>query len=277
MERVLEEVVYATESWQLNRLMHRARRLIRAERAHRAGAVLGRSDMAERLLGFARLWRGYRERVESHPAETRELMERVRTYDEELRALGLSDGDLDRAPPLRLFGSVLHLAGQLLLVYLLLPPILLVGYAVNLPTALGLRALARRASKRYKDEATLKLLVGAVVFPVTWLVVALLVAWGERHLAALFPTAREAPLRTGALAFALSALGGLVALHYSRLLAVTRRAVRVRRTRARRREALARLQAERSRLHDAILGLAEGLDLPGAVAPDGRIVAEGGR
>lgn len=276
MERVLEEVVYATDSWELNRLMHRARRLIRAERARRAGAVLGRSDMAERLLGFARLWRGYRERVETHPAETRELMERVRTYDEELRALGLSDADLDWAPPLRILGSLLHTVGQLLLVYLLLPPILVVGYAVNLPTALGLRALARRASKRFKDEATIKLLVGALVFPSTWLLVALMVAWGERHVAALFPTVPKAPLVTGALAFGLSALGGLVALHYSRLLAITRRAVRVRLTRARRRRALARLREERGRLHDAILGLAQGLDLPGTVAPDGRIVAESG-
>lgn len=276
MERVLENVVYATESWELNRLMHRARRLIRAERAHRAGTVLGRSDMAERLLGFARLWQGYRKRVETHPEQTRELMERVRTYDEELRALELSDHDLDRNPPLRILGSVLHLVGQLLLVYLLLPPILVVGYAVNLPTALGLRALARRMSKRFKDEATIKLLVGALVFPFTWLVVALLVGWGERHLAALFPTVPQAPLLTGALAFGLSALGGLVALHYTRLLAITRRAVRVRLTRTRRRRALARLRSERGRLHDAILGLAEGLDLPGTVAPDGRIVAEGG-
>lgn len=277
MERVLEEVVHATESWELNRLLHRARRLIRAERAHRAGAVLGRSDMAERLLGFARLWRGYRERVRTHPAETRELMERVRTYDEELRVLGLSDADLDRAPPLQILGSLLHLVGQLLLVYLLLPPILVVGYAVNLPTALGLRALARRTSKRFKDEATIKLLAGALVFPFTWLLVALLAAWGERHVAALFPTVPEAPLVTGALAFGLSALGGLVALHYSRLLAITRRAVRVRLTRTRRRRALARLRTERGRLHDAILGLAQGLDLPGTVAPDGRIVAEAGR
>ena len=276
LERVLEEVVHATESWELNRLIHRARRLIRAERAHRAGTVLGRSDMAERLLGFARLWRGYRERVQTHPEQTRELMERVRTYDEELRALGLSDADLDRDPPLRILGSVLHLAGQLLLVYLLLPPILLVGYGVNLPTALGLRALARRMAKRFKDEATLKLLVGALAFPLTWLVVALLVAWGERHLAAFFPTVPRAPLVTGALAFGLSALGGVVALHYTRLLAITRRAVRVRLTRSRQRRALARLCRERGRLHDAILALAEGLDLPGTVAPDGRIVAESG-
>lgn len=272
LEDVLESVVYATDSWDLNRLMHRARRVVRTERAKRAGAVLGRSNMAERVLGFARLWAGYRERVETHPRETQKVLERVRTYDEELRALGLADSDLDGDPPLRVMASVLHLAGQLLLVYLLLPPILLVGYVVNLPTALGLRALARRTARRYKDEATIKLLVGALAFPATWLLVAVLVAWGQRHLATLFPTIPKAPIWTGVLAFVLSAAGGVVALHYSRLFYVTRRAVRVRLTRARRRKTLERLRQERAHLCDAILHLAVGLDLPGAVAPDGRIV-----
>lgn len=274
LEEVLETVVYATDSWEINRLMHRARRVVRTERAKRAGAVLGRSNMAERVLGFARLWAGYRERAESHPRETQEILERMRTYDEELRALGLADSDLDGDPPLRVIASLLHLAGQLLLVYLLLPPILVVGYLVNLPTALGVRAIARRTARRYKDEATIKLLVGALAFPATWLVTAVLVAWGQRHLSTLFPNIPEAPIRTGILAFVLSALGGVVALHYSRLLYVARRAVRVRLTRARRRKALERLRQERARLCDAILGLAEGLDLPGAVAPDGRVVEE---
>jgi len=277
LERVLEEVVHATDSWELNRLMHRARRLVRAERARRAGTVLHRPSMAERMLGFARLWAGYRERVSTHPEETRALMERIRGYDEELRALGLSDSDLEKGPPLHVLTSVLNLAGQLLLVYLLLPPLLIVGYAVNLPTAVGLQMLARRTAKRFKDEATIKLLVGALAFPATWLLASVLVAWGERHLSVLFPNFPDAPIWTGALAFALCALGGLVALHYSRLLAVTRRAVRVRLTRTRRRSALEHLRQERARLHDAILELAVGLDLPGLVAPDGRILAREGR
>lgn len=279
-ERVLDEVVYATDSWELNRLMHRARSLVRAERARQAGALLHGPGMAERLLGFARLWAGYRERVRTHPQETARLMERVQSYDRALAALGLDDADLDRDPPLATLGSLLHLAGQLLLVYFLLPPILVLGYAVNLPTALGLRTLARRAARRSKDEATIKLLVGALAFPATWLAVALLVGWGEHNLAALFPENPEAPFLTGGLAFLLSALGGVVALHYHRLLRTTRRAVRVRLTRARRRRTLAGLRTERAALHDAILSLAEGLTLPGRVAADGRIVpgeAAGGR
>lgn len=273
LEGVLAEVVHATDSWELNRLMHRARKLVRAERARRAGKVLQRPSMAERMLGFARLWAGYRERVRSHPEQTRALMERVRSYDEELRALGLTDSDLEKGPRLHVMTSVLNLIGQVLVVYLLLPPLLIVGYAVNLPTALGLQVLAKRTAQRFKDEATIKLLVGTLAFPATWLLVSALVAWGEKHLSSLFPNIPEAPIWTGALAFVLCALGGLVALHYSRLLAVTRRAVRVRLTRTRRRSALEHLRVERGRLHDAILGLAVGLDLPGTVAPDGRILA----
>jgi hypothetical protein len=48
--------------------------------------------------------------------------------------------------------------------------------------------------------------------------------------------------------------------------------VRVRLTRQLQRRAITRLRKERGELHDAILAFAEGLELPGDVAPDGRII-----
>ncbi|MEZ4339859.1 MAG: 1-acyl-sn-glycerol-3-phosphate acyltransferase [Sandaracinaceae bacterium] len=44
VERVLREVVHATESWDVHHLMHRARKLLRAERAARAGSPPREAD-----------------------------------------------------------------------------------------------------------------------------------------------------------------------------------------------------------------------------------------
>src|SRR5690606_16320382 len=65
IERVLHDVVLATESWPLHLLMHRARKLVRAERAHRAGADPGRVRIDERVLGFARIRAGYQGLVDT--------------------------------------------------------------------------------------------------------------------------------------------------------------------------------------------------------------------
>jgi len=275
IDRELRESVYGVESWQLHHLMQRSRKLVRAERAARAGASPGRPDIEERVLGFARLWAGYRQRLASHPEIVRALEDRVERYDDDLRALRLDDHELDAAPAFAAFWPTLLLVLQVVFVYLLLPTFLLIGYLVNLPTALALIGLAKLGSKAYKDEATVKLLAGAVAFPLTWLAAALLVAWGERHLAGLYPAIPHAPLLTGALAFLLSAVGGAVALVYWRLANQTLRSVRVRFTRARRRAAVARLRGERGELFAAIMALGEGLDLPGTVAADGRVLRDG--
>jgi len=47
LERVLHQVVHATESWQQHHAMHRGRKLLRAERAHRAGASPPHPDMKD--------------------------------------------------------------------------------------------------------------------------------------------------------------------------------------------------------------------------------------
>ena len=77
-------------------------------------------------------------------------------------------------------------------------------------------------------------------------------------------------------AVGLAAGGGLAALRYTELARETSRTLRVRLTRARRRIALARLKVERSELFDHLIAMTQGLDLPGDVADDGRIVRERG-
>lgn|GEM_PF-490514 len=276
IETSLQESVYGVASWRLHQLMQRSRKLMRAERAARAGADPGRADIQERVLGFARLWEGYRQRLVTHPRQVAELEERVEVYDDDLRALGLEDHELDSDPAFAAFWPSALLAAQVIFVYLLLPPILLIGYLVNLPTALLLIGVSKLGSAAYKDEATVKLLLGAIAFPVTWLTVAVAVGWGERHLAYFYPAIPEAPWWTGVIAFFLSAAGGAVALIYWRLARLTFRNLRVRLTRAQRHRSVERLRQERGAIFDLLSTLAQGLTLPGRVESDGRVTDTAG-
>lgn len=269
----LAEVVQATESWELHHLMHRLRKVFRAERAARAGARPGKSSIRERVLGLARVRRAYLDLRDARPEETARLEARVRRYDRMLEALGLEDHDLDERPDLGSPWRVASLLGQAVAVYLLLPPLLVLGFLVNTPVALALGAVARRLGAKVKDEASLKLLLGASVFPLTWLAVSLLVAWGQINLHELYPQVPQAPWLAGIATFLLCSVGGWVAVRYLRLAAETYRALRVRLTRARRRRTIERLLRERAVLFEAATGLSEGLELPGAVAADGRITA----
>lgn len=271
LERALHEVVHATESWDLHHAMHRARKLFRAERARRAGASPGRPDMKERILAFSRLWAGYNTRARSHPDEVGKLFSRVRQYDAELRALGIEDHELYANKALVSTRLVLNIVLQAVLVYLVLPPILLIGYVVNLPAAALVWVVSKWGSREKKDEASLKVVTGAIAFPGVWLVAAVLVAWGEVRLKPLYPDFPEAPLLTGACAFVLSAVGAFVALHYQRLARQTLHGIRVRLTRWRRSRTVERLRAERVELYNALRRLAKGLDLPGVLSADGRV------
>lgn len=273
LDRVLREVVYGTASWQLHYMMHRARKLVRAERAARAGASLDKPDIEERVLGFARFWKGYQERQKTHPRETLELLQRIQRHDEDLAALDVEDHELDRSLSIKTLRRPALLLLQAVGVYLLLPSLVLIGYLVNLPPALAVLGLAKLSAKAYKDEASFKLLVGSLLFPFTWLIAAVLVGWGQSVLAASYPTIPDAPWLTGAVAFALSAVSGVVALIYLRLVRSTAHAIRVRLTRARSENVVARLRHERSEIFEQVMQLAAGLDLPGTVALDGRIVA----
>ena len=271
LETTLHDVVHATESWEHHHALHRVRKIMRAERAHRVGATLKRPDMKERVLAFSRVVAGHNERARTHPQEVEHLFARVREYDEDLRELGMNDHELDAPPRLASPWLAAILPFQAVLVYLLLPPILILGYVTNLPAALVVLAVAKSAARKHKDEASLKLVAGVIAFPLTWLVVAFLVAWGNRALQMIYPDIPGAPLVTGLIAFCLSAGGAFVALNYQRYARQTLRSINVRLTRFRRKRTLARLRQERAELHDAFVELGRGLDLPGTIAPDGRV------
>ncbi len=272
--RALREAVYGTGSWELYHLMHRARKLVRAERAARAGVAPEKPDMVERVLGFARFWTGYAERSKSHPKQVQSLFDRIGDYDSQLKSLGLEDHELDASPGPGSAKQAMFLALQAVFVYFFLPALLVIGYAVNLPPALLVLAIAKLTSKARKDVASAKVFIGVLAFPLAWLAAAVFVSRGWGLLRASYPAIPDAPLLTGVLAFLLSAAGGLVALHYWRLAGATARTIRVRFTRARRTASVRRLRKERARIHDVVMQLSDGLELPGEVADDGRIVPE---
>ena len=273
IERTLSEVVHATESWELNHTLHRGRKLVRAERAARAQARPAPSDMAERRLGFARFWVGYYARMKTDPEETKRLVVRIRRYDEAMRILRLEDRDLDRQSRRDMARRLLLLTAEAITVYLLLPPLVLLGYIVNLPTALLLKVASTKISESRKEQAGLKVALGVVAFPITWLSVSVIVGWARPALWTRYSWTPPSPALAALFTLLVCVVGGLFALRYHRLSRDLARTLRALLTRRRRIEAIRRMRERRSQLYDLTMQLAEGLDLPGQVRPDGRIVA----
>jgi glycerol-3-phosphate O-acyltransferase/dihydroxyacetone phosphate acyltransferase len=274
IDAVLSDAIFATEDWKIHFLMRRSRKLARAERAARSGASPRPASMSERVLGFERVWRGYQARLKTHPAEVAALRAEIAEYDADLRALGIEDHELDRSPRLASRGLVAILALQVITVFVLFPPLLLFGYAVNGPSVLALWFLARRFASKKKDEATIKVLVGTLLFPLTWAFWGLLSFHAYESIRTYFPTMPDNAIGSSLLTVTLGILGGALALQYLRIARETLRAVRVRLTRRRSQACIARLREVRSLLCDALDRLSAGLELPGEVHEDGRIVRD---
>ncbi len=272
IETTLVEVTRATEDWDLHHLMHRLRKLLRAERASRAGAELPPPDIAEWELGFTRVWLAYEARRETHPDEIETIKRAVSSYDRRLRAVGLEDPDLSQSPRLMspLWFAILIL--QFLAVFLVLPPILLVGYAINLVPYYALKGVSRLFSRETKDTATVKIIGGSILFPGTWAAVAFLAARADEQLNLMYPALPNVPITVAIVTVVLAIAGGLLALVYTELSQETWRAMRVRITRRRRHRAIEGLLAQRADIYEAVERLTQGLDLPGHVADDGRLV-----
>ncbi len=88
----------------------------------------------------------------------------------------------------------------------------------------------------------------------------------------MFPTMPNVPVLVAVITVLLAIVSGFLALRYNELSQETFRAVRVRITKNRHRKTIDHLVEERSRLFETMSLLEQGLDLPGDVAPDGRIV-----
>jgi 1-acyl-sn-glycerol-3-phosphate acyltransferase len=271
LEPVLQEVTHATESWELNHLMNRVRSLVRAERAKRVGANLKAPDMLERAMGMARVWKAYYARLETDPDGVQALLDRVSAYDQALVAVKLEDDDLDKPRPMESKWLPLLLAVQAAVVFLVFPPVLLLGSMINAGPYFLVNVISRIASKQYKDTATIKLLSGLVLFPLTWLVAALLVGLGQIELHNTFSGIPRAPWAAGTTTFLIGAFGGALALVYLELFRRTWTSIKIRAKRLWGSAIIRQLASERAAIYEAIEEMRAGLDLPGDVLGDGRI------
>ncbi len=274
IEATLKHVVHATESWTVHHTMERVRTLVRAERSARAGATLKPADMAERSLGFGRVWHAYRERRFTQPAETDRIMAAVRDYGDALRMLRLSDVDLDVNAAARMRRRWPMLLVEFAVVFFLMPPFVLLGYAVSLPAAFLLRILSHNWSESRKEQAGLKLALGMVVLPATWLLVGVIVGWARPTIWTENAFTPRAPIYAATMAIVLCALGSAIALRYQRLATELIRGLRTLITRSRKTDTVARLRRRRSELFDQLMEFSRGLDLPGSVAADGKVTSQ---
>jgi hypothetical protein len=268
---VLQEVTHATESWELNQLMSRVRSLVRAERAKRAGVSLKAPDMAERSLGMARVWKAYYARLRTDPDGVQALLDRVEAYDAALREVKLEDDDLDKPPPIESKWLPVLLTAQAAVVFLVFPPVLVLGLLINAAPYFLINVLSRIASRQYKDTATIKLLTGLILFPLAWLIFALLVGLGQLELHNSFAGIPRAPWRAGITTFLIGAFGGALALVYLELVRRTWTSIKIRAKRQWGSTIIRQLSAERAALYEAIEEMRAGLDLPGDVLGDGRV------
>ena len=131
--------------------------------------------------------------------------------------------------------------------------------------------ISRIASKQYKDTATIKLLTGLVLFPLAWLVAALLVGLGQIELHNTFAGIPRAPWAAGITTFLIGAFGGALALVYFELFWRTWTSIKIRAKRLWGSAIIRRLASERAALYEAVEEMRQGLDLPGDVLGDGRI------
>lgn len=259
IESALIDAVRPAESWALHALMHRARALIAAEAAARRGER-PTDSMAVRTLGYAQIWHGYRVRTQTHPAEIEALRRDIRGYHRQLELLDFDDADLDRPPRLGSFVLIVGAVLQAVAVTLLLPPLLVIGYAVNLPPYWALKGMTALVARQEMEQATVKIFGGIVFFPLAWAVFGVLVALKVAGLDAVAPGL--VPVAAGVVGAALAAAGGAAALVYGEVAIGAWRAVRVRVARWLHADRLAALRARRADLHDRFLALAEGLELP---------------
>jgi 1-acyl-sn-glycerol-3-phosphate acyltransferase len=257
-DRVLREVIFATDSWELHRLFMRASSLVRAESASRSERPPEEPRMEERALEFARIRAGYRALLEADPDAVARLKRRVGEYDSDLRALGIEDHELDAGPRLASPLLPLLMAVQLIVSYLLLPPVLLLGALINAPATILMLLVTAAASRAVKDKATLKILIGAVLYPLTWTAAGLLAARGQISLLESYPAIPDTPVLAGLTVALLGAAGGALFLKLRTLVLESWRAARVRFTRKRRWYAVKRLKLERSDLYDQLAAVAEG-------------------
>lgn len=270
MEDSLERVVFATESWEMHRNLHRASLLIRAERLAHHSKVEA-APISEQVIGLARLWTGYHLKRTVEPERVQFLVDAVEQYRLDMEALGLMDHQLDGNVRWVSRRAIAILVLQTALYFLVLPPLLMVGYLVNFPTTVAIRAFSKRYSALNKDQASVQLFSSLIGYPLTWTLWSGLAYWGYLEAVPVFPNIPEVPIVAALFVLSLSIISCVVMFVYLRSVKRMFRAWRVHWTKKRHRWYIDDLLERRQWLAEALIEFSEGLDLPGTVGEDNRL------
>ena len=273
MEQTLTEAIYAMEDWTMHRNFHRAASLVRAERLADQHRV-GQASITERIIGVARLWQGYHLRKQTHPEQVAAIVERIEQYRLDMESLGLLDHQLDG--DLRWISRrVLIILGlQSILVALVLPPLLFVGYIINFPTMYLIRYVVVHRVKLQKDRASVQLFSSIVFYPLTWGVWSALAYFGALEsdiLLPLFPSIPDVPVAAAIFVGSMAMISCIVMFVYLRALTRMFRAWRIRWTKRTKRGYIQSLLEERGQLTADLIEFSEGLELPGELGPDNKL------
>jgi glycerol-3-phosphate O-acyltransferase/dihydroxyacetone phosphate acyltransferase len=164
----------------------------------------GEAPLAERFSLRRAFIEGYAELCRRYPEATAAAAAAVDRYDRMLAALGLRDDQVTATYPAAAVARWLGLTVLRLVVYL---PLAAVGIVLNwLPYRL-VGEIAARATRESDMPASFKVFGGIVLFPVTWLLDAVLAA----RLAGPRPVAQAA---AALLTLVAAPLSGWVALHF---------------------------------------------------------------
>ena len=260
IQKILTEVVFATESWELHSLFFRACKLVHAERALREGREPEAPTIREQVVGLGRIWTGYQQRIQTHNTELELLKRDLQDYVQHLESMGLADHQLDLKPDWLTLRIGVQLVIHALLLTFVLPPFLLIGYIINLPPAWLLNLIAEYFSKLGKDIASVKTFVGIVLFPLTWSLWSFLSAWGytQSYLSQMSTDHTAAFV----LSFIFCIFSALVVVNYTRFFKRTYLAIKLRLKKASRSSCVDRMKKRRALLFDRIIALSDGLELP---------------
>lgn len=273
MEETLTEAIYAMEDWTMHRNFNRAASLVRAERL--ADQVRVRqASITERVIGVARLWKGYHERKETHPTQVADIVGRIEQYRLDMESLGLLDHQLDGDPRWISTRVLLILGGQSILVAFVLPPLLFVGYIINFPTMYLIRYIVLHRVKFQKDRASVQLFSSIVLYPLTWVIWSTLAYLGALQadiLFPLFPFLPDIPAAAAIFVGSIAMMSCIVMFVYLRALKRMLRAWKVRWTKKTKRGYIESLLEERGRLTTELIAFSEDLDLPGELGPDNKL------
>jgi len=241
----LDVLACGTADWETTALLHHIRRLSRAEQSLRSGGVPTRGDMGERASGLAWAWARHRALVRDAPQSLGGLREQVTCYVEGLERVGLRDHELEPVPVSRRGLAVLAAA-------FFLAPVWSLALLVHaLPLAL-LWSASRWHARRQKDIASIRVTLGFVLLPVSWVAAAVAgaVLWGSA----------AAGVGTGLLVV----VGFALWMRLVVPVGAVARAVRAGWRRRRHPELVSSLREQRARIYDTLV--AGGLSQPAAGA-----------